>query len=158
MNREHRELYRDLASVVAIANESLPVDRPIDFSGVQEVAYRELQVSNNEEKALSRATEFVLAQLGENISYDRDLDLFDDDYLYNIKGVDGKLDWLEENTTIEPRQIAVVAAALESSVDSFENIHAWTRLEVMRETGQIDSNLYTLAEKLEREALKDNEL
>lgn len=158
MNKEHRELFKNMASVVAVANESRPIEEPINFASVQEVAYRELQVSNNEEKALHRVIDFCLAQSGENITYDRDLDLFPSDYLYNIKGIDGKLDWLEANTTIEPKQIGIVAAALESSFDSFENIHAWTRLEILKNTGEISSDLYTLAEKLEREVSEQNDL
>jgi len=152
MNKNHRKLYKDIASVVSYANESRPIEDPIVFSNVEEVAYRELKVSNDEEKALSRATEFILAQMGENISYDRDLDLFPDDYLYNIKGVDGKLDWLEETAQVDPRNVSIIASAVDQSLDSFESIHAWTRLEVLKETGQISSDLYNLVEKLEREA------
>jgi hypothetical protein len=156
MNREHRQLYKNLASVVAVANESLPVDEPIMFSGVQEVAYRELQVSDDEQKALDRATDFVLAQIGENFEYTRDLDLFSDDYLHNQSTVEGKLAWLSNKSYLDENKVALIASAVDQQLDDFSNIHAWKRLEILRETGQISEGLYNLVIELEKKAAEDD--
>lgn len=158
MNKEHKDLYKKLASVVSVANESRPFENPINFSNVQEVAYRELQVSNDEEKALNRSVDYVLALNGENLSYDKDLDLFPDEYLYNIESVQGKLKWLEDNTSIEPRQVALVASAVETAFDTLENLHAWARLEILKSTGEISEDLYNLTQRLEQEVIKNNDL
>jgi len=157
MNKEHRELYKDLASVVAYANESRPADEPIEFSGVQEVAYRELQISNDEEKALSRATEFVLAQVGENFGYTRDLDLFPENYIHNQTSVEGKLAWLSSSSSLDENKVALIASAVNQNLDDFSNIHAWKRLEILKETGQISTDVYNLVKDLEKEAA-ENEL
>lgn len=156
MNKEHRHLYKNLASVVAAANESLPEDEPIMFDGDQEVAYRELQLSNDEQRALDRATDFVLAQMGKNFEYTRDLDLFSDDYIHKQETVKGKLAWLSNKSYLDEDKVALIASAIDQKLDDFSNIHAWKRLEILKETGQISEGLYNLVKELEQKADEDD--
>ena len=155
MNKEHRELFKNMASVVAMANESRPVEEPIDFASVQEVAYRELQVSDNEEKALHRVIDFCLALSGENFTYDRDLDLFPEEYIHNQTSVEGKLAWLANTSYLDENKVALIASAVDQTLDDFSTIHAWKRIEILRECGQITTDVYNLVKQLEKEAAED---
>lgn len=158
LSKTNKNLYKDVVSLVSYANETRTDNDPVEFSHVEKVALRELESSNDEAKALSRASEFVLAKTGLNLEYKADLDLFPEDYIHNRQGVESKIAWLKENSYLNEKKTSLIAAAVNQDLSELDNIHAWKRLEVLLSTGQITKDLYNLVVDLEKEAVEEHEL
>lgn len=151
----NKELYKEVASLIAHANESLPVETPIEFAVVEEVANRAVSEGDD---AIGRVAGYLSAIIGENFSCNQDLDLLPDNYITKLDTVEQKINWLEENSRLEPAQVALIASAVDPELVGVESIHAWKRLEILKNTGQISEEAYNLTLELEREAAPDYDL
>ena len=149
----NKDIYKEVASLIAHANESLPVDEPIAMSVVTEVADR-ARVDGDD--PVDRVTSFLSASIGESFSHEQDLDLLPDGYVGKFTSVEEKLESLK--AYIPEARISLIASALDPKLTDVENIHAWKRLEILKNTGQISEELYNLTIRLERKVAETNEL
>ncbi len=147
----------ELLEILAEANENQPQSRMLEYKTLVAAAYRAETEAETQEEVLSLISSF--AKTATSTVYDTSLkfverckDLLPAGHPMSEASLQDKITWVASDPMLDESKKSIVAAAAGVYGSGVENMHAWTRLLALANSGTLPKEFLKTISRLETEA------